>query len=104
NSVPDHLHLFIGLNPNQSLSDLMRFVKGDSAEFINKEKLTKEKFHWQSGYAAFTNSHSQIDKVVTYILNQKKHHKKTSFKEEYLSFLEKYKIKYDPKYLFSDLA
>lgn len=103
NSVPDLLHLFIGLNPNQSLSDLMRLVKGDSSEFINKEKLTKVKFQWQSGYAAFSNSHSQIDKVVNYILNQKEHHKKICFNEEYLAFLEKNNINYDPKYIFTDL-
>jgi putative transposase len=81
----------------------MRLVKGDSSEFINKEKLTKVKFQWQSGYAAFSNSHSQIDKVVNYILNQKEHHKKICFNEEYLAFLEKYNINYDPKYIFTDL-
>lgn len=103
NSVPDHLHLFIGLNPNQSLSDLMRLIKGDSSEFINKEKLTKVKFFWQSGYAAFSNSHSQIDKVVNYILNQKEHHQKISFQKEYISLLQKYDIHYNEKYIFKEL-
>lgn len=103
NSVPDHLHLFIGLNPNQSISDLMRLVKCDSSEFINKEKLTLIKFQWQSGYGAFSNSRSEIDRVVKYILNQKEHHKSQSFREEYVSILEDYGVNYDEKYLFQDL-
>jgi putative transposase len=84
NSAEDHIHIFIGLNPKQSISEIMRLVKGDSSEFVNKEKFTKRKFQWQEGYGAFSNSHSQIDAVVKYILNQKVHHAKTSFKEEYL--------------------
>ena len=102
-SVPDHLHLFVGLNPNQPISDLMRLVKGDSSEFINKEKLTLVKFQWQSGYSAFSNSRSEIDRVVKYILNQKEHHKSQSFREEYVSILEDYGFNYDEKYLFQDL-
>jgi putative transposase len=69
NTMSDHLHLFTGLNPKQSISDLMRLVKGDSSEFINKEGFTKRKFLWQEGYGAFSNSRSQIDGVVKYILN-----------------------------------
>lgn len=79
NSMPDHLHFFAGLNPNQSISEMMRLVKGDSSEFINNEKFTKRKFHWQEGYGAFSNSRSQIDNVVKYILNQKQHHAKENF-------------------------
>jgi len=103
NSVSDHLHLFIGLNPNQSISEIMRLVKGDSSEFINKEKLTKRKFHWQDGYGAFSNSRSQIDAVVKYIINQKQHHLKKSFRDEYLEILKDYNIEYDEKYIFQDL-
>jgi len=103
NSTSDHLHLFMGLNPNQSISEIMRLVKGDSSEFINKKRFTPRKFNWQEGYGAFSNSHSQIDSVVKYILNQKKHHHTKTFKEEYRDMLEKYSIKYDEKYLFHDL-
>lgn len=103
NSAYDHLHLFIGLNPKQSISNLMRLVKGDSSEFINKENLTVRKFHWQEGYGAFTNSRSQIDAVVKYIKNQKEHHKKTSFREEYLTILKDYNVDYDEKYIFQEL-
>jgi putative transposase len=103
NSVPDHLHLFVGLNPKQSISDMMQFVKGDSSEFINVQKFTKRKFNWQEGYGAFSNSHSQIDGVVKYILNQKVHHRKKTFREEYVDMLEKAGIAYDEKYIFKDL-
>jgi putative transposase len=101
--MPDHVHLFVGLNTKQSISELMRFVKGDSSEFINKEKFTKRKFQWQEGYGAFSNSRSQIDGVVKYILNQKEHHSKKSFREEYLEILKDYAIDYDEKYIFHDL-
>ncbi len=84
NNMPEHMHLFIGLNPKQSIADLMRLVKGGSSEFINKEGLTKRKFQWQEGYGAFSNSRSQINAVVKYIPNQQNHHLKKSFREEYL--------------------
>jgi len=71
NSATDHIHMFMGINPNQSISEIMRLVKGDSSEFINKVKLTMNKFHRQEGYGAFSHSHSQIDQVVKYIQNQK---------------------------------
>ncbi len=69
NSAEDHLHLFIGLNPKQSISDIMRLVKGDSSEFINKQAFAKTKFNWQEGYGAFSNSRSQINSVIWYIQN-----------------------------------
>jgi REP element-mobilizing transposase RayT len=100
NNMPDHLHFFVGLNPAQSISDMLRHIKGDSSEWINKEKLTKRKFNWQDGYGAFSNSKSQIDSVVKYILNQKEHHKKTSFIEEYKAMLVKFGVEYDERYIF----
>jgi len=103
NTMPDHLHLFVGLNPKQSISDLMRLVKGDSSEFVNKEGFTGRKFYWQEGYGAFSNSRSQIDGVVKYILNQKEHHVKNTFREEYLEILKDYAVEYEEKYIFHDL-
>ncbi|MDB5110691.1 MAG: Transposase like protein [Mucilaginibacter sp.] len=103
NTMPDHLHLFIGLNPKQSISELMRLVKGDSSEFINKEGFTKRKFYWQEGYGAFSNSRSQIDGVVKYILNQKEHHAVKTFREEYIDILKDYAVEYDERYIFQDL-
>jgi putative transposase len=103
NSVPDHLHLFAGLNPIQSISELMRLVKGDSSEFVNQHKLTARKFQWQDGYGAFSISHTHIDPVVKYIFNQKEHHRTKTFKEEYLQILTANGVAYDDKYIFHDL-
>jgi putative transposase len=102
NNMPDHVHMFIGVNPSQSLSDLMRLVKGDSSVWINKERLTKFKFQWQEGYGAFTYSKSQIDKVVNYINNQQEHHKKTTFLDEYRQLLTSFDIAFDERYIFKE--
>jgi len=103
NSAYDHIHFLAGVDPKQSISKLMELVKGDSSEFINKNKFTRRKFNWQSGYGAFSISRSHLDKAVKYIQNQKIHHQKQSFKEEYLELLKKYEIAYDEKYIFDDL-
>ena len=94
------MHFIVGLNPNQSISEIMRLVKGDSAEWINKEMLTTKKFQWQEGYGAFSNSKSQIDSVIKYIANQQEHHKKTTFVDEYKAMLQKAGIEYDERYIF----
>lgn len=101
NGMPDHIHIFIGIKPSCCLSDLVREIKKSSNEFIQVNKLSKFKFSWQEGYGAFSYSHSQIDAVAKYILNQKEHHKKTSFKVEYIDFLKKFEIEHDEKYLFN---
>ena len=100
NGVTDHVHLFIGLKPVMSLSDLVRDVKINTTNFINDRKFLNTKFSWQEGYGAFSYSHSQLDTVYQYILNQEEHHKKKTFKAEYLELLEKFEIEYDEKYLF----
>ena len=97
---PDHVHILIGLHPSISISDMARDIKASSSKFINENRWIKGKFRWQKGYGAFTYSKSQIDSVVKYILNQPEHHKKKSFKEEYLNILHKLDIKYDDRYLF----
>ncbi len=96
---PDHTHVLIGLHPTCSISDLMRDVKASSSKFIH-ETLNNKWFQWQDGYGVFSYSHSQIDAVVKYILNQPEHHKKRTFKEEYLDMLQKADIDYDERYLF----
>jgi REP element-mobilizing transposase RayT len=100
NGMPDHIHAFIGLKPAMSISDLVRDMKNNSSNFVNDHKLVKGKFAWQDGYGAFSYSHSHIDNVYNYILNQEKHHKKKTFKEEYLEFLKNFDVEYDEKYLF----
>jgi REP element-mobilizing transposase RayT len=103
NGMPDHLHLFIGMKPNQSLSDLMQDVKGDSSKWIHEKGFVKGKFEWQSGYGGFSYSISQIDNVVQYIKNQPNHHKSKTFIEEYLDFLEKFKVPFDERYIFKPI-
>jgi REP element-mobilizing transposase RayT len=100
NTMPDHGHIFLGLNPKNSISGLVKEVKVSSGDFINDKKWLRGKFHWQEGYGAFSYSHSQIDAVVKYILNQEKHHKRISFKEEYKKILKSLDIKYEEAYLF----
>lgn len=100
NGMPDHIHIFIGMKPSCCLSDLVREVKKSSNDFINENKLSKIKFYWQEGFGAFSYSHSHIDNVYKYVMSQKEHHKKTTFKEEYIDFLEKFEIEHDEKYLF----
>jgi len=103
NNMPDHLHLFFGFRPDQSLSDLMRMVKGESSEWINKEKFTPSVFRWQGGYGAFSYSRSQIKTVAEYIENQEEHHRKKTFLEEYKLFLDQFEVEYDERYIFKPL-
>ena len=98
--VSDHIHILIGLNPNVSISATVRDIKRASSTFINEEKLCKRKFYWQEGYASFTYSRSQLDRVFHYIKNQERHHEKKRFKTEYIQFLKKYEIDYNERYLF----
>lgn len=100
NSVSDHLHLFLGLHPMQAPGLLMRDVKAGSSAFVNRNRDANRKFNWQDGYAAVSHSQSQREQVIRYIENQREHHRDKSFQEEYLEMLEKFEIKFDPKYVF----
>jgi len=100
NGMPDHIHILFGMRPTQSLSDLMQDIKGDSSKWINQNKLIKGDFSWQEGYGAFSYSKSQISDVANYIENQKQHHSKHAFIEEYQKFLKDYEIDYDERYIF----
>jgi REP element-mobilizing transposase RayT len=98
--MPDHVHMLIGLKPNMAISDLVRDIKAFSSPFVSEKKWKPGKFKWQEGFGAFSYSKSQISQAVNYILNQESHHKKKTFKEEYIDFLEKFEVEYDEKYLF----
>jgi putative transposase len=100
NYMPDHVHIFIGYHPSQALPDLLRNIKANTSKFINDKKWLPGKFQWQEGYGGFSYGHSQINDVIQYIITQEEHHKKSSFKDEYLKLLEKFEVEYDPKYLF----
>ena len=100
NGVGNHVHIFVGLKPSMRISDLVRDIKNNTSNYINKKKLVKGKFSWQEGYGVFSYTHSHIDKVYNYILNQEEHHKKYTFKEEYTKFLKDFQVEHDEKYLF----
>ena len=103
NGVEDHVHCFLGLKPTISISELMKTVKAKSSKYINDNKLLLDRFEWQVGYGAFSYSQSHINRVYKYIENQEEHHRKKSFKEEYLKYLEEYKIPFEERYIFEDL-
>lgn len=100
NGMPDHIHIFVGIKPHQSISDLVFEVKTAATKYIKKQDWMKYKFSWQRGFGAFSYSRSQISNVATYIENQEVHHKKRSFREEYLDILQKFDVEYDERYIF----
>jgi putative transposase len=100
NSMPDHIHIFIGYNLNQTIPKLVEEIKTSSNAWIKSNNLSKSKFEWQIGYGAFTYSHSQIDAVVKYVMNQEQHHKQKTFREEYLEILKKNDVRYNDEYVF----
>ena len=99
-SMPDHIHIFIGYNLNQTIPDLVENIKTSSNHLIKERKFTRFKFSWQKGYGAFTHSHSQIDTVAKYVMNQNIHHQKKTFKEEYIEMLNAFEIVYKNEYVF----
>jgi len=101
--MPDHIHILFGMRPTQSLSDLMQDIKGSSSGWINENKFIKGKFSWQEGYGAFSYSKSQIHTVANYIENQKEHHYKTSFMDEYREILDEFEIDFDERYIFKEI-
>ncbi|HEV7745324.1 MAG TPA: IS200/IS605 family transposase [Pyrinomonadaceae bacterium] len=104
NGVEDHVHILIGLRPAMALADLVREIKADSTNFINKKKLVHGRFSWQEGYGAFSYGHSQLETIIRYIQNQEKHHARRSFRAEYLTLLRKFDIAFEEKYVFEFLA
>ena len=103
NGMPNHIHILIGLNPNESISDVIKEIKRCSTNFINDRQWIKGKFKWQEGYGAFSYSKSQLDAVSKYIENQEKHHSKKTFREEYIELMKKFSVEFDSKYIFKDI-
>ena len=97
--VDDHVHLLLGLRAARSLADVVRQIKANSSRWVHEE-IALASFAWQEGYGAFTVSASQREMVRAYIANQEEHHRTRSFREEYLEFLKKSGVDYDPKYVF----
>ena len=100
NGIENHVHLFIGLKPAMAVSDLIRDVKNNTSNFINERQFVQGIFSWQEGHGSFSYSHSQIEQVYQYIMNQEAHHHTKTFREEYLGLLDNYEIEYDERYLF----
>lgn len=100
NGVEDHVHCFFGIKPSMSVSDVMKTVKAKSSKWVNEKGLLKHRFEWQPGFGCFSYGHSQVADVYRYIKKQEDHHKKMSFREEYLRLLKSFKISYDERYIF----
>ena len=103
NGMPDHLHIAIGMRPTQSLSDLMQDIKGGSSKWINDNKFSTGKFQWQEGFGAFSYNKSSLPKLIEYIKNQKEHHQKKTFLQEYKEFLDLFEVEYDERYIFHEI-
>ncbi len=103
NSMPDHIHILIGMHPHQSVSSIVQIVKTETGKWINEQKLTRTQFRWQGGYGAFSYSKSQLPNIINYIQNQEAHHQRKSFIQEYKEFLDAFDIKYDNQYIFKEL-
>jgi REP element-mobilizing transposase RayT len=101
NGMSDHIHLFIGLHPALSVSNLVKDIKLASNDWINTKNLNRARFEWQDGFGAFSYSRSQVHAVCNYIENQQAHHRKKTFRQEYISFLKKFEVPYDERYLFT---
>lgn len=103
NGMPNHVHVFIGYKPDQSIPDLLQDIKGSSSGWINRKGFINGKFSWQEGYGAFSYSHSHIDMVVQYIVNQEQHHKMKTFREEYIEFLNRFNVEFDERYILREV-
>ncbi|PTY01643.1 IS200/IS605 family transposase [Verrucomicrobia bacterium LW23] len=98
--IDDHVHVLFSLSRTMTVADVIKTLKANSSKWIKTKKSELKNFQWQQGYAAFSVSPSSLPQVITYIHNQEKHHKMRTFMEEYISFLDKHGIKYDPKYVW----
>ena len=100
NGMSDHAHILIGVKPAMALADSVRDIKADSSDFINRKKWVRGRFAWQEGYGAFSCGHSQLDTVIRYVQNQERHHRRRTFKDEYVMWLKKFEVSYDERFVF----
>ena len=90
NGMPDHIHCLFLLSSQKSIAEVMKQIKGSSSHYINQKDMIADKFSWQTGYAAYSISESGVEKVFQYIKNQKSHHQRKTFQQEYDEFLNLY--------------
>ena len=102
NSMPDHIHIFIGMRPHQSISTLVQNVKAESSKWIKDNDFCKSPFAWQNGFGAFSYSNSHVNRVIRYAQNQEAHHKKETFLDEYRRLLKAFEIDYDEQFIFKE--
>ena len=102
NGMPDHIHILIGYCPSQTIPSLVEIIKTDSNHFVKRKKFCPGKFSWQRGYGDFSYNRSQLDTVVNYIINQEEHHRRKTFRKEYVELLEKFDVDYNERFLFDD--
>ncbi len=88
NGMPDHIHCLFGINPQKSITDIIKQMKGSSSYYVNSNNLIPEKFIWQRGFGVFGVSHSAVEIVYRYIRDQKRHHQKRTFESEYVKYME----------------
>jgi REP element-mobilizing transposase RayT len=100
---PDHTHVLLGLKPNIAPSELIGDIKTGSTNHINEQRWIGCRFSWQEGYGAFSVSHSHLGRVANYVRNQERHHRRRSFRDEYLSFLERHAVSFDQKFIFQPI-
>ena len=100
--VPNHIHILCTLPRIVSMANFVEEIKKCSSRWIKTLDSYYSKFAWQGGYGIFSVSASQVQKVKNYVTNQKEHHRKKTFQEEYEAFLKAYNIEYDPEYVFKD--
>jgi REP element-mobilizing transposase RayT len=98
--VEDHIHALFALSRNYSIAEIVKEIKITSSRSIKEKSPTLRKFHWQSGYGAFSVSQSHLDQVTSYIANQEEHHKRVTFQDEFRAFLRKYNVEYDERYVW----
>ena len=102
NTMPDHLHMLVGMRPTESVSSLMQIVKSESTKWIREKKFCDYMFAWQEGYGAFSYSKSQLQQVILYIQQQEAHHRKKTFREEYIHMLTESRVEFDERYIFKE--
>jgi putative transposase len=99
NGVEDHLHILTSVHPSVCLADLVKDIKTGSSKWIKESSVFPQFTHWQDGYAAFTHSIADKDRLIEYIRNQEEHHRARPFTEELLRLIQEAGIEFDPKYL-----
>ena len=97
-------HIFVGQKPSIALSELVHEIKSSSTKFINQTRWVAGRFGWQEGFGAFSYSHSHIPTVARYIERQEEHHRRKTFREEYLQLLRKFQVPHDERYIFKEVA